>query len=157
MDEISRTRKKKDALALQELGEKLVSLSIEQIERINLPQEIFDEVKFTKSIKKHGAKRRQLQYIGALMRKIDIEPIQKAIENIEFGEQQKASEFKKVEKWRDELINGNNSLIEEILSVHPIAERQRLSQLVRNARKETENNKPPKSSRALFRYLKDLH
>ncbi len=149
----SKTQKKKDALALQKLGEKLVKLSAEQIEEIDLPAEIYDAVKQEKTIKSHGARRRHMQYIGTLMRKIDPGPIQEAIDNIEQGNYKKAMDFKETEMWRDELMDGNNALIEEILERYPEADRQQLSQHVRNAIKEKSVNKPPKASRVLFRYL----
>jgi ribosome-associated protein len=153
MDYKSKTQKKKEADSLQELGENLVKLSKEQLEDIELPSEIYDAVRFAKTIKSHGARRRQMQYIGTLMRNIDPEPVQEAIENIEQGDYRKAAAFKEIETWRDQLIDGNKKLMEEILGKCPDADRQQLTQLVRNAIKERENNKPPGASRALFRYL----
>lgn len=81
----SKTEKKKDALLLQELGEKLFKLSESQIEKIDLPEEIYKAVKVAKNIKSRGALKRQRQYIGVLMRKIDPEPIKEALRNIEEG------------------------------------------------------------------------
>ena len=153
MDYKSKTQKKKEADSLQELGEKLLKLSKEQIEDIEFPSEICDAIRFAKTIKSHGARRRHMQYIGTLMRKIDPEPVLEAIENIEQGDYRKAAAFKELETWRDQLIDGNKKLMEEILIKCPDADRQQLTQLVRNAIKERENNKPPKASRALFRYL----
>jgi ribosome-associated protein len=94
-----------------------------------------------------------MQYIGTLMRKIDPAPEPEALFNIEQGNYKKAVEFKAMEKLRDELIAGNNMLIDKILKKCPDADRQQLTQLARNARKEKEKNKPPKAFRALFRYL----
>lgn len=156
MEYKSKTEKKREAESLQILGEKLVKLSAEQIRDFDLPDEIYDAVKFAKTIKQRIALRRQLQYIGTLMRKIDPAPIEEAIENIELGNYKKAMEFKETERWRDELIAGKTALIEEILGLYPNADRQKLSQLVRAARKESELNKPPKSFRSLFRYLKQI-
>lgn len=156
MEEKSRTQKKKEAEYLQELGEKLLKLSDEQMRDIDLPEAIFSAVKFAKTIKSHGARRRQMQYIGTLMRKIEVGPVQEALEHIEQGNLRKALEFKELEKWRDELIAGNKNLIEEILGKCPDADRQQLTQFVRQAVREMENNKPPAASRALFRYLKAL-
>jgi ribosome-associated protein len=153
MDYKSKTQKKKEADSLQELGEKLVKLSKEQIEDIELPSEIHDAVRFAKTIKSRGARRRQMQYIGTLMRKIDPEPVKEAIENIEQGDYRKAAAFKEIETWRDQLIDGNKKLMEEILIKCPDADRQQLTQFVRNAIKERGNNKPPRAYRALFRYL----
>jgi ribosome-associated protein len=156
MDEKSKTQKKKEALSLQELGEQLVKLSNELLEEIDMPVEMYDAVKFAKTLKKHGALRRQLQFIGSLMRKYDPSPIQEFIHNLETGNYQKAVEFKELENWRDELIAGNIKLMEEILKTCPDAERQHLSQLIRQARKEMNSDKPPKASRALFRYLRSV-
>ncbi|GBD96650.1 MAG TPA: DUF615 domain-containing protein [Nitrospirae bacterium] len=153
MEEKSKTQRKKEAQSLQVLGEKLVKLSIEQIKEIDLPVEIYDAVKFAKTIKKHGAIKRQMQYIGTVMRKYDPEPIREALDNIEHGNYKKAMAFKEIEEWRDELIAGNKMLMEEILEKCPDADRQQLTQLVRNAIREMENNKPPRASRTLFHYL----
>lgn len=153
MDYKSRTQKKKEAEALQVLGEKLVKLSHEQIKAIDLPDDLYEAVRFAKTIKSRGARRRQMQYIGTLMRNIDPEPVLEAIGNIEEGDLKKAMAFREIETWRDELVAGNRSLMEEILKQCPEADRQQLSILVRNAINERAAHKPPKSSRALFRYL----
>jgi len=153
IDYISKTQKKKEAEALQDLGTKLVKLSNDMLSDIELSAELLEAVKFAKTIKSHGALKRQMQFIGSLMRKIDPTQIEEAINNIEEGNYKKAAAFKETEKWRDELIAGNKKCMEEILSNYPLAERQQLTQLVRNAVKERENNKPPKASRTLFRYL----
>jgi len=153
MDYISKTQKKREAEALQDLGAKLVKLSKDQLADIDLSAELRDAVQFAKTIKSHGALKRQMQFIGTLMRKIDSEPIEEAISNIEEGNYKKAAAFKETEQWRDELIAGNKNRMEEIMTNYPLAERQQLTQLIRNAVKERENNKPPKASRALFRYL----
>jgi ribosome-associated protein len=146
-DRKSRTQKKMEARALQKLGEELVALSPEQLANIEMTDEL--RMAVIEAVKK-------LQRIGTLMRDIDPEPIQEALENIRFGDHQKLLAFKKIEKWRDELKQGNNILIEEILDNYPDAERQRLTQLARNARNEYEAKKGVKSSRLLFRYLKQI-
>ncbi len=156
MDYKSKTQKKQEALSLQELGERLVKLSAEQIEDIDLPKEIYDAVNFIKTIKSHGARRRQMQYIGSLMRKIDPGPVLEALNNIEQGYYKRTMTFKEIENWRDELIAGNESLIKEILLKCPDADPRQIAQLVQRARKEKEHNNPPKASRELFRYLRDI-
>ena len=156
MDYKSKTQKKKEALELQKMGEKLVTLSDEQIENIDLPAELSDAVKFIKTIKSHGARKRQMQRIGTLMRKIDPGPIQETLEEIDEGNYRKALEFKEIETWRDELIAGKKTLMDEILVKCPEADRQQLAQLVRNAVKEKAHKKPPRAFRALFRYLREV-
>ena len=155
-DRKSRTKKKNEARALQKLGEQLVALPSEQLAGIDIADELRKAIIEAGKIKSHGARRRQLQYIGTLMREIDPEPIQNALDNIKFGNHQKLLAFKKIEKWRDELKQGNSALIEEILNNCPDAERQRLTQFARNARNEYEAQKGVKSSRLLFLYLKQV-
>ena len=155
-DPKSRTQNKNEARALQKLGEQLVTLSSEQLESIDISNDLHNAVIIARKTKSHGARRRQLQYIGTLMRDIDPEPIQNALENIRLGDHQKVLAFKKIEKWRDELKEANRVLIEEILNSCPDAERQRLTQLARNAHKEYEAKKGVKSSRLLFRYLRQV-
>jgi len=156
MDFKSKTQKKKEALSLQELGVRLVKLPAEQLEDIELPEEIYDAVKFAKTLKSHGAHRRQMQYIGTLMRKIDPGPVQEALDNIEQGYYKRTLAFREIENWRDELIAGNETLIEEILVKCPDADRKQIALLVQRAKKEKEHNNPPGASRALFRYLRDI-
>ena len=152
----SRTQKKNEDRALQELGKELVGLSSVQLENIEMPEELLEAVIFARKAKKREAKRRQMQYIGRLMRNIDSESIRNALENIRFGNLEKARSFHRIEKWRDAIKAGDDHVIEEILSSCPDADRQRLSQLARNARSEAAKGKSVKSSRMLFRYLKEI-
>lgn len=154
MEQLSKTQKKKEALSLQTLGEQLVKLSSEQLKNIALPMEMFNAVILAKSIKKRSARLRQMQYIGTLMRKYDPAPIQEALQRIERGTYKQTEDHQKREKWRDELIAGNDLLIEEILLQLPRADRQQLMDLVEKARQErAEKNPVPKAARTLFRYL----
>jgi ribosome-associated protein len=154
MERLSKTQKKKEALSLQALGEQLVTLSSEQLKNIDLPVDILNAVTLAKSLKKHGALLRQMQYIGTLMRKHDPAPIRDALQLIEQGTGKQTEDHRKREKWRDELISGNDLLLEEILLQLPHADRQQLTDLVQKARQERVANNPvPKAARTLFRYL----
>jgi ribosome-associated protein len=154
--EKSRTRLKKEATALQKMGERLVRLSDDQLNRMELPQALLEAIRTVRTITSRGARRRQMQYIGTLMRKVDAEPIEQALLEIEQGDYRQARTFQRIEAWRDRLVGGDDDLIDEIVDALPEASRQRLGQLVRSARKEKEKNAPPKSARNLFRYLKSL-
>ncbi|MEE4112399.1 MAG: ribosome biogenesis factor YjgA [Desulfobacteraceae bacterium] len=154
--EKSRTRLKKEATALQQMGEKLVLLSDDQLDRMGLPTRLLDAIQGARAMKSHGARRRQMQYIGALMRSVDAEPIEQALLAIEQGDYGQANAFHRIEAWRDRLVDGDDDGFREILDLFPEADRRRLGQLVRSARKEKEKNTPPKSARNLFRYLKSL-
>lgn len=133
-----------------------MKLSSEQIESLDLPAELHDAVRSAKTMKSHGAIRRQLQFIGTLMRRIDHEPLQNALHLIRLGKSENDRKFKELEKWRDELITGNKMIFEEILNKHPYADRQKLSRLVRQAIKERQNESAPKFARSLFRYLREI-
>ena len=157
MEEKSKSQIKREMHALQDLGERLVKLSPGQLEQVELPQELREAVLFARNLKKHEARRRQLQYIGVLMRALDPEPIQRSLTKIEQWHKAKTLAFHQIEVWRDELIQGNDALVEELLKQSPKADQQHLRQLVRNARKENKDRKAPKAARALFRYLKELN
>lgn len=152
----SKSQLKREMLALQKLGEELVRLSEDQISKLDIPSALMDALLFAKTIKKHEAWRRQMQYIGTLMREIDPEPIHRALENALHGHKADMRIFKQAEEWRDKLLAGNDALLEELFTRFPHVDFQRMRQLVFNARKEKDGNKPPKSSRALFRYLREL-
>ena len=151
---LSRTEKKKAAVSLQDLGEQLVKLSNEQLRSIDLPETLFTAIQLAKKTTKHGPLLRQMQYIGTLMRKHDPAPIQHALQRLDQGIRRQTEDHQKREKWRDELIAGNDPLIEEILIQLPHADRQQLTDLVQKARQEqSEKNPVPKAARTLFRFL----
>lgn len=152
----SKTQVKKEMHDLQKIGERLAALSDQQINQISMPEELSRTLKFVKTIKSRAAHRRELKHIGGMLRKVDIEPIMEALEILDQNHLQGASQFRKHEKWREELIGGNEELLTEIKDLLPDMDIQKIRQLIRNARKEREKEKPPKSSRELFRYLRDL-
>lgn len=152
----SRTRRKKEDHARKALGEELVVLGPEQTATIELPSELIEAVELARKTRSHGARRRQIQYIGTLLRQIDTEPIRQALENIRRGDLVKAQAFKRIEAWRDTLRDGNDEIVEEILSVCPGGDRQQLRQLSRNARREVRKGKGNAASRKLFKYLRQI-
>jgi ribosome-associated protein len=154
--EKSRSRLKREATALQKVGEKLVLLSDDQLDRMGLPTRLLEAIRSVRAIRSHGARRRQMQYIGSLMRRVDAEPIEQALLAIEQGSYEQADAFHRIEAWRDQLVDGDDGPLQDILDTFPNADRRRLGQLVRSARKEKEKHAPPKSARNLFRYLKTL-
>ena len=156
MEDKSKSERKREVTALQDLGERLLELSQEQLNNIRIPQELQDALILAKTLKSRGARRRQMQYIGVLMRRIDPEPIRLMIHEIDKGQKHKAREFQQLETMRNSLIDGDDTVFEEIIRRFPDADILRLRQLVRGARKEKKENKPPKQSRSLFRYLREL-
>lgn len=156
MEDKSKSERKREVTALQDLGERLLELSQEQLNNIRISQELQDALILAKTLKSRGARRRQMQYIGVLMRRIDPEPIRLMIHEIDKGQKHKAREFQQLETMRNSLIDGDDTVFEEIIRRFPDADILRLRQLVRGARKEKKENKPPKQSRSLFRCLREL-
>ena len=152
----SRTQLKNEDKALKKMGVRLLEFSPGQLARIDIPEELRDAVLFAKSITSREARRRQLQLIGRLLRQIDPTAIRELIEGKDQQSRETADAFHQLEQWRDELLDGNDALIEELCERFKGAERQQFRQLVRNARKEREKGKPPKSTRQLFRYLRKI-
>jgi len=156
MEDKSRSEKKREMTALQELGKRLLELSQAQMQKIEMPQELQDSLLLARTLKSHAALRRQIQYIGVLMRRIDAGPIRQELNEIDKGQKRKAREFQQLELMRDKLVEGDDAVLEEIINRFPDADIQKLRQIVRAARKEKKDNSPPKQTRALFRYLRGL-
>ncbi len=153
---ISKSQLKREAHALLELGKKLVQLDGASLTKIPLPDNLLDAINNAKKIRQHGALKRQLQYIGKLMRKTDPEPIQAAYDTATNHYRTDTQQLHILENWRDRLLAEGDSALGELLNQYPHADRQHLRQLMRSAKKERELNKPPRAARELFQYLKGL-
>lgn len=156
MERKSKSQVKREMLALQSLGERLVGLKPEQIRRIEMPEDLREAVLLAATMSKGEARRRQLQYIGTLMRDADPEPIRRALDDIGRGRAGDMQRFRRIERWRDDLVEGNDEPLDEIAREFPGADFKWLRRCILNARREKAGNQPPKSARALFRYLRDL-
>ncbi|MGF1752497.1 ribosome-associated protein [Vibrio makurazakiensis] len=152
---VSRTEMKEDMEALQVLGEELVQLKPSVLEKFPLSEEMAIAIKDAQRFK-NEAKRRQLQYIGKLMRSVDPEPIQLALDKIRNKHSQATAELHKLEQMRDRIVAEGDTAIAEVMEAHPEADRQRLRQLARQANKEKKANKPAKAFREIFQILKEL-
>ena len=153
----SKTRRKKDADALQQLGTDLLELPETDWVKLSLPESLIDALQEMKRIHSRSALKRQRQFIGRLMRDIDPEPIQQHFEQLRQKTRQQVQAHHALEHWRDRMIEESDTAIEEYLQAHANADRQHLRQLVRQARKERDRNRPPKSARVLFRYLREMN
>lgn len=152
----SKSQLKREMTALQEMGETLVKLSDRDLQRVPLDDDLKTEILKARSIQQREGRRRQLQYIGKLMRAIDCTPIEAALKKMAAGNRAEARQFHALEDLRDELIANNDNALENTLQIYPNADRQHLRQLIRNAQREQAANKPPASARKLFRYLREL-
>jgi ribosome-associated protein len=152
----NKTQIKKEMATLFALGEELSALSAAQIKSLELP-EIIDKAVIEVSKMPHtGARKRLLKYIAGHLHKIDVDPILEKVARIKNTSAHAVREHHLAEHWRDKLIAEGNEALTEFLDEYPHADRQQLRQLMRNAQKEAELAKPPKSSRLLYQYLKSL-
>ena len=131
MEEKSRTRLKEEMQDLLRLGESIVKLPLDRINKIEMPEELRDTILLARTLKKHGAMRRQMQYVGTLMRNVDTEPIRCFIDNIKLGSKYESRTFNKLEKWRDDLVNGKDGALDCVLNELPGVDRQHIKQLVK--------------------------
>ena len=155
IEPISKTKLKAEADAAQNIGKKLIDLSKDRLIKLALPEALLDAVLEAKRLTANGAIRRQLQYLGRLMRDIDSAPIVEQLQAWEGKNTQENARFHSMERWRDRLITEPAAL-QEFLALHPQADIQQARTLIRNAQKELANNKPPKSSRELFKLIREL-
>ncbi len=151
----SRTQRKREALDLQKIGQRLVDLDPGDLDSVPLPPEMLDAIALYKRIRSFEARRRQLQFIGKLMRKIDLEPISEALSQIDGTSAQARFEFHQLEVWRDRLIEDPDALT-EYLDLHPQADRQALRHQISRTRKAADDNQQKSQYRALFRLLKEF-
>jgi len=155
IEEKSKSQLKREADALQKIGEQLINMSAHELEDIPLPDNLLSAIEDARQMKK-GALKRQRQFIGKLMRDLDPEPIIDALEARKAKALEQNRNFHRLEAWRDRLLDEGDAALNEFLNDHPAADRQKLRQLLRQAKKEVEQSKPPKSARNLFRYLREL-
>lgn len=151
----SKSQLKREMHELQQLGETLIAMSPAERARFPLSDDLLRAIDETARIRSHEGRRRHMQYVGKLMRKEDLPAIQAQFDAIEQEREQRDHAFHRLEKWRDRLIDEGDSGIERFITDYPDADRQALRQLVRNARREREQGKPPASARKLFKHLRD--
>ncbi|MDH3342691.1 MAG: DUF615 domain-containing protein [Gammaproteobacteria bacterium] len=153
----SKSQEKRDCDALKKLGEELVLLKQEDLDTMNLPETLLAALNEARKIQSRSGLKRQRQYIGKIMRQIDAEEIKKQLEKIRHKHDINTTQFRKIEQWRDRLLQDDKTALSEVIESHPDIDRQHINQLIRQAKKELQANKPPASARKLFKYLRDLH
>lgn len=153
----SKTSQKKQARALKDLGMRLVAVHPKKLAGLGLPHDLLQALFDAGKITTHEGRRRQMQYIGKLMRQVDAEPIKKRLEGIDAQQQATDEDFKTVEAWREALLSDDDpGLPERIKDRLPEADTGQIRTLTERALRERENTLPPHASRALFRYLREL-
>jgi ribosome-associated protein len=151
----SKTKIKKQMHELRDLGKELTELGKDQLAQLDIPENLRDAIREMKNINKFGAIKRQMQYIGKLMRDVDTAPILAKLDAWKGKSQHHIAYMHQLERWRDRLME-NDATLTELLAAHPEADAQRLRTLIRNAQKEMEAGKPPKNYREIFQVLREI-
>lgn len=155
-EEVSKSQKKREADALQKVGVQLVALSLTKLNTLPLPDHLFKAIVDAKSIKSHGAKRRQAQLIGKLMRAADYEAIIAAYEQILDEDSAVTADFHEMESWRDRLINDGKDALTQFINQYQPEEMQQLRQLIKKAIDDKQKEKNTGAAKALFRHLRSI-
>ena len=148
----SKTRRKHEMHALQELGVALVALEPARLATLDLPEKLAEAIAFARRTTRHEARRRQLQYIGRLMRDVDAAPIRAALAAWAEGPRRERARFALVEHWRDRLLDEADAL-QAFVAAYPAAPQATLATLIADARAERQRNGTPRHARMLFRAL----
>lgn len=157
-DRPSKSQLKRDMTALQKLGAELIAESRDRVKRIPMPEDVRDAILECQLIKDHEGRRRQLQYVGKKMRTLDeaeLAIIQKTIDSWRGLSKADTAAMHALERRREKLLSDDKALT-ELLTQNPELDAQQMRVMIRNARKEQAENKPPKAYREIFQVLKQL-
>jgi ribosome-associated protein len=157
-DRPSKSQLKREMTALQKLGETLVEAPRDRVKRVPMPEDVLEAILICQQITDHEGRRRQMQYVGKKMRSLEEEEIaviQTAIDGWRGTSRAEAAALHAIERQRDRLL-ADDSVITELRAKYPQLDVQHLRTLVRNARKEQTDKKPPKAYREIFQLLKSL-
>ncbi|MGN6481176.1 ribosome biogenesis factor YjgA [Luteibacter sp.] len=155
----SRTENRRNALDILKLANQLVELPPSRIPKLNLPEDIIDEIGRTRKVTAHIARKRQMAYLAKLMRRHGDEAFadaRAALGEDRDRQRQEAAHMHRLEAAREKLLEGGDSAMGELFDKHPELDRQHLRSLVRQARAEREANKPLHAFREIYRILKEL-
>jgi ribosome-associated protein len=154
----SKSELKRQMNELQKLGEQLVAEPRDRVKRVPMPDDVREAILMCQTITNHEGRRRQLQYVGKMMRTLteeEVAVIQRTIDSWKGASKAETAALHALERRREKLLADDKALT-ALLSEHPQLDAQQLRALIRNARKEQAENKPPKAYREIFQILKDL-
>ena len=154
-DVFSKTRRKEAMRELQDLGRALLGLDPIRLAALGLPERLADAIALARKLSKHEARRRQMQYIGRLMRDVDPEPLRAALATGTSGTAAERAHFANLERWRHRILDDPQGL-DAFSIAYPTAPRAALATLVADVRAERMRAAPPRKSRALFREIKRI-
>jgi len=148
----SRSQLKRDSQELRDMGAQLVQMPNAHLNKIAMDNTLLAAIKEARRLKSNDARRRQIQYIGKLMRNMDLTEIRHSVEKLNHQSQTFRQHFAMLEQWRDRLIDEGNDAIEEFLTAFPNADRQQIRTISRQAGREKTGSAKTK----LFKYLKEI-
>ncbi|MES2049900.1 MAG: ribosome biogenesis factor YjgA [Pseudomonadota bacterium] len=154
----SKSQLKREMTGLQKLGQELIDQARDRVKRVPMPEDVRDAILECQKIKDHEGRRRQLQFVGKKMRTLDeaeIALIQKTIDSWKGASKSETAVMHALERRRDKLL-ANDTAVTELIAEHPEIDAQQLRTMIRNARKEQAESKPPKAYREIFQLLKEL-
>lgn len=154
-DPPSKSQRKRDMNALQDIGAELLELNDQQLAGIDLPENLRTAVTEARKLRANGARRRQLQYIGKLMRQVDPAPIREKLDGFRSTSAAETARLHRVERWRERLLE-DPAAVAEFIAAHPGTDSQQLRTLIRNTAEERARGKPPKNFRALFQMIRSV-
>jgi len=153
---VSKTQRKRECDEVLELGEKMITLNKEELSQINMDNELRSALEEAQRIKSNSALKRQKHFIAKLMRGLDDKTLTTQVERVLHKHDIYNADFKRMEKWRDAIIENGDRGINDFIQQYPQADRSHLRQLVRNSVKEKKNNKPPAAYRQIFKYIREV-
>jgi len=157
-DRPSKSQLKREMTALQKLGADLVAEPRDRVKRVPMPEDVRDAILECQQITDHEGRRRQLQYVGKKMRSLDeteLAAIQRTLDSWRGLSKADTASMHALEKRRDKLLK-NDVALTELVERHPELDAQHMRTLIRNARKEVAESKPPKAYREIFQILKNI-
>lgn len=152
----SKTQVKRELHALVELGDRLTTLKPDVLAKLPLTDALRRALADASKHTAHIARKRHIQFIGKLMRDQDLDAILVLLDQLDASTRQYNERFHNLERWRDRLIAGGDDVLESFVGDYPDTDRQHLRQLIRQAQHETAHNKPPATSRKIFKYIREL-
>lgn len=154
--EKSKTQIKRELHALVELGERLTTLKPDTLARLPLTDPLRKALADASKHTAHIARKRHMSFVGKLMRDQDTDAILALLDQLDASTRQYNERFHNLERWRDRLVAGPDQVLEAFFAEYPDTDRQHLRNLVRQAQHETAHNKPPATTRKIFKYIREL-
>jgi len=152
----TKSQRRRDALETKSLASELIKLSAARLGRVPMDDSVRSAIKEARQIRSHVARKRQLQYVAKLLRRIDPEPIVQTLEGFDNEARQLTGRQHRSEAWRDFLLESGDQAVGVLMQQRDDVDTQALRQLIRNAQKESARGKPPASARAIFRLLREM-